>query len=63
MFGSYLLSGENATIYYNKALQIRDDIRKSFKEAFKKYDLIIGPTATTVAYKLTDNLDDPLQNY
>lgn len=63
MVGSYLLSGENATIYYNKALQIRDDIRKSFKEAFKKYDLIIGPTATTVAYKLTDNLDDPLQNY
>lgn len=63
MVGSYLLSGENATIYYNKALQIRDDIRKSFKEAFKKYDLIIGPTATTVAYKLTDNLNDPLQNY
>jgi len=63
MIGSYLLSGNNASIYYNKALQIRDDIRKSFKEAFKKYDLIIGPNATTVAYPLSSNLDDPLQTF
>ena len=63
MVGSYLLSGKNATTYYNKALQIRDDIRKSFKDAFKKYDLIIGPNATTVAYPLTANLDNPLQTF
>lgn len=63
MIGSYILSGDNASIYYNKALQIRDDIRKSFKDAFKKYDLIIGPNATTVAYPLTSNLDDPLQTF
>lgn len=63
MVGSYLLSGENATVYYNKALQIRDDIRKSFKEAFKNYDLIIGPNATTVAYPVTSNLDNPLQTF
>lgn len=63
MIGSYLLSGENAKIYYNKALQIRDDIRKSFKEAFKEYDLIIGPNATTVAYPQDSNLDDPLQTF
>lgn len=63
MIGSYLLSGENAKVYYNKALQIRDDIRKSFKEAFKEYDLIIGPNATTVAYSQDSNLDDPLQTF
>ena len=63
MIGSYLLSGENAKIYYNKALQIRDDIRKSFKDAFKEYDLIIGPNATTVAYSQDSNLDDPLQTF
>ena len=28
MVGSYLLSGENAQIYYNKALSIREDMRK-----------------------------------
>lgn len=63
MVGSYLLSGKNATIYYNKALQVRDDIRKSFQESFKNYDLIIGPNATTTAYSLSDNLDNPLQTF
>lgn len=63
MIGSYILSGKNANIYYNKALQIRDDIRKSFKDAFKKYDLIIGPNATTVAYPITSNLENPSQTF
>lgn len=63
MVGSYLLSGENAKIYYNKALSIRDDMRKSFKDTFKKYDLIIGPTTTTTAYNLTDPMDDPLKSF
>ena len=58
MIGSYLLSGDNATTYYNKALAIRDDMRNSFLETFKKYDLIIGPTATTKAYPLGVDLDD-----
>ena len=63
MVGSYLLSGENAKTYYNKALSIRDDMRKSFKDAFKKYDLIIGPTTTTTAYNLTDPMDDPRKSF
>ena len=63
MVGSYLLSGENAEIYYNKALSIRDDIKKSFEKAFANYDLIIGPTTTTTAYKLTDDLDNPIKAF
>ncbi len=63
MIGSYLLSGENAVTYYNKALQIRDDIKKSFEHAFETYDLIIGPTTTTVAYSLDENLDDPMKSF
>lgn len=63
MVGSYLLSGENAKIYYDKALSIRDDMRASFKEAFKKYDFIIGPTTTTVAYGQDESLDDPLKSF
>ena len=59
MVGSYLLSGENAKTYYNKALSIRDDMRKEFKKVFEKYDLIIGPTTTTTAYDLDDPMDDP----
>ena len=63
MVGSYLLSGDNAKIYYNKALQIRNGMRESFKEAFEKYDLIIGPNATTVAYFQDEGLNDPLRSF
>ena len=63
MVGSYLLSGENAKTYYNKALSIRDDMRKSLKNVFKEYDLIIGPTTTTTAYNLTDPMDDPRKTF
>jgi hypothetical protein len=31
MIGSYLLSGENANTYYNKALSVRDDMKKELK--------------------------------
>ena len=63
MIGSYLLSGKNATTYYNKALAIRDDMRNSFLETFKDYDLIIGPTATTKAYPLGVDLDDAVKAF
>jgi len=61
MVGSYILSGENAKIYYNKALEIRDDLKNSFENIFSKYDLIIGPTSSRVAYDLNSNNDDPLK--
>lgn len=63
MVGSYLLSGENAKTYYNKALSIRDDMRKELKNVFKNYDWIIGPTTTTTAYDLKDPMDDPRKSF
>ena len=63
MVGSYLLSGENAKTYYNKALSIRDDMRKELTNIFKDYDLIIGPTTTTTAYNLDDPMDDPKKSF
>lgn len=63
MVGSYLLSGENAKIYYTKALSIRKAMSDSFDETFKKYDLIIGPTTTTTAYGLDESLDDVVKTF
>ena len=63
MVGAYLLSGNNAKVYYDKALSIRDDMQKEFKKAFSSYDLIIGPTTTTTAYDLTDPMDDALKSF
>ena len=63
MVGSYLLSGENAKIYYDKALSIRDDMKKEFSKVFENYDLIIGPTTTTTAYDLNESMDDPRKTF
>ena len=63
MVGSYLLSGDNAKTYYNKALSIRDDMATEFAKVFEKYDYIIGPTTTTTAYNLDDPMDDPSKSF
>lgn len=63
MVGSYLLSGDNAKTYYNKALSIRDDMKKEFDRVFSEYDFIIGPTTTTTAYNQDQDLDDPLKSF
>jgi len=58
MIGSYVLSSENADKYYNKALRVRRAMTNALVDKFKKYDLIIGPTNTNVAYPIgnTDTL-------
>ena len=63
MVGAHILSGENAKIYYNKAMSVRAAMREEFKRIYKDYDLIIGPTATTTAYAQTESLDDPLKSF
>jgi len=55
MIGTYLLSDENKEKYYYKALKIRRALTNNFIEVFKKYDLIIGPTTPSVAYKVGEN--------
>lgn len=63
MIGSHILSGQNAKEYYYKALKVRRAMTNSFKEVFEKYDLIIGPTNTDVAYKLGLKQDDALKSF
>lgn len=61
MIGSYVLSGENANIYYRKALQIRHAMVEEFKKQFETYDLMLGPTNTNVAYPFGTRQDDALK--
>lgn len=63
MVGSYLLSGENAKIYYDKALAIRNAMKKEFDRVFESFDFILGPTTTTVAYDLKESLNDPTKSF
>lgn len=63
MVGSYLLSGDNAKIYYDKALKIRAAIKSSFDKTFEKYDFVLGPTTTTTAYSLDKDIDNPEKSF
>ncbi len=63
MVGSYLLSGENAKKYYDKAMSVRSDIRTSFLDAFKKYDLLVGPTTVSCACDIAEDMSDPLKGF
>lgn len=63
MLGTYALSSGYYDAYYKKALQVRTLIRKGFDEVFSKFDLVLGPTAPTTAYKIGEKVDDPLAMY
>jgi aspartyl-tRNA(Asn)/glutamyl-tRNA(Gln) amidotransferase subunit A len=63
MLGTYALSSGYYDAYYLKALKVRNLIREDFKKAFEKCDCIITPVAPTTAFKIGQNVDDPLKMY
>ena len=63
MLGTYVLSSGYYEAYYNKALKARTLVVNEFNKAFEKYDVIIGPTAPTTAFKLGEKVDNPLEMY
>ncbi len=63
MIGSYVLSHGYFDAYYLQAQKIRRMIADDFQRAFASCDVIAGPVAPTVAWKLGDKSADPLANY
>ena len=63
MIGSYVLSHGYYDAYYLQAQKIRRMIADDFQSAFTQCDVIAGPVAPTVAWKLGDKSNDPLANY
>ena len=63
MLGSYVLSAGYYDAYYIKAMKVRALIKKTFDEAFKKYDVIIGPVAPQTAPRMGESLKDPMKMY
>ncbi len=61
--GTYVLSHGYYDSYYLQAQRIRRLIARDFTEAFKRCDLILGPTAPSVAFDLAAKRDDPVQMY
>lgn len=63
MTGAYVLSHGYYDAYYLQAQKIRRMIADDFQQAFKVCDVIAGPVAPTVAWKLGEKSKDPLANY
>src|SRR5438477_11127559 len=63
LIGTYVLSHGYYDAYYLKAQKIRRLIADDFAAALKQCDLIVGPTAPTVAFKIGAKAADPVQMY
>jgi len=63
LVGTYVLSAGYYDAYYLKAQQVRRRIAEDFAAAFAQCDVIAGPTAPSVAYRLGEKTADPVQMY
>lgn len=63
MLGTYALSAGYYDAFYGKASQVRALIKADFDAAFADVDLIAAATAPTTAFKIGQNVNDPLQMY
>ncbi len=63
LIGSYVLSSGFYDAYYKKATAVRELIRQDFSSAFTQVDVIVTPTAPTVAWKIGEKGNDPLALY
>ncbi|MBB2974595.1 aspartyl-tRNA(Asn)/glutamyl-tRNA(Gln) amidotransferase subunit A [Microbacterium endophyticum] len=63
ILGTYALSAGYYDAYYGSAQKVRTLIQQDFDAAFSAVDVIATPTAPTTAFRLGEQLDDPLQMY
>jgi aspartyl-tRNA(Asn)/glutamyl-tRNA(Gln) amidotransferase subunit A len=63
LVGTYALSAGYFDAYYLRAQRVRRLIANDFAAAFASVDLIAGPTAPSVAFKLGEKANDPLAMY
>ena len=63
MIGTYVLSHGYYDAYYLQAQKLRRMIADDFTTCFRSCDVIAGPVAPSVAWKLGATSDDPVANY
>ncbi|MFO0585726.1 MAG: Asp-tRNA(Asn)/Glu-tRNA(Gln) amidotransferase subunit GatA [Anaeromyxobacter sp.] len=63
MLGTYALSAGYYDAYYLKAQKVRTLVRRDFDEAFRTCDVVAGPVAPSVAFRLGEKAADPLAMY
>ena len=63
ILGTYVLSSGYYDAYYKKAQKVRTLVMKEFEKAFEKCDVILTPTAPSVAFDIGSKSKNPLEMY
>ena len=63
LLGTYALGAAHHEDLFVKAQKVRTLVAQDFANAFEKYDVIIGPSSATTAYKIGETIKDPLALY
>lgn len=63
ILGTYVLSSGYYDAYYKKAQQVRTLVKNEFARNFEKYDCILTPTASNVAFDIGSKINNPLEMY
>ncbi|OGJ03221.1 glutaminyl-tRNA synthase (glutamine-hydrolyzing) subunit A [Candidatus Nomurabacteria bacterium RIFCSPLOWO2_12_FULL_46_14] len=63
LLGTYVLSHGYYDAYYNKAIKVRQKIRKEIMNTFETVDLIATPPAPFLPFKIGEKLEDPVAMY
>jgi aspartyl-tRNA(Asn)/glutamyl-tRNA(Gln) amidotransferase subunit A len=63
ILGTFALSAGYSDAYFKRACQVRRLIKKDFDSAFENVDVIMGPVTPTTAFKLGEQVSDPLTMY
>jgi aspartyl-tRNA(Asn)/glutamyl-tRNA(Gln) amidotransferase subunit A len=63
MLGTYALSSGYYEAYYGRAQRVRTKIAADFTAAFADFDFVVTPTSPSVAFRLGEKTDDPLEMY
>lgn len=63
LLGTFVLSAGYYDAYYQKAQQVRRLIREKMEEMLSSFDVVISPVAPTPAFKIGENIEDPLVMY
>lgn len=63
ILGTYVLSSGYYDAYYKKAQKVRTLVKLGFQKLFEKYDVLLSPTAPTVAFDIGTKSNNPLEMY
>lgn len=63
MLGTFVLSSGYYDAYYKQAKMMQKQIAAEFEQAFQSCDVLMTPTTPTTAFKIGENIGDPLKMY